>query len=81
MSWMFEVYYKAPVDTQLEARIRAAILPWEGAVTCHETPGPGEPRQVVVVTCESPTEEQADQAAEALRHAGYHVEGPYDYGD
>jgi len=79
MSFMFEVYYKAPVDRQREASLTDRVARFGGHLDFREeTPGA---RGSVCLTYESDHLDRAEAAAETLRQGGEHVEGPVDYGD
>lgn len=77
MTWMFEVYYKGPVDSAREARINEVVAAFGGHLDCHEPSDLGP----VVLTFEFSSLEAAKTAADELRTAGEHVEGPEPYGD
>jgi hypothetical protein len=80
MSFMFEVLYKSPADTQREVAISESVSQFGGSLTCREEPevvGTG----AVCLTYEFDDLKVAEQAASSLRSRGLHVEGPVDYGD
>lgn len=79
MSFMFEVYYPAPVDHPRESRISEVVARFGGEVTYREEPS-GWPSRGVCLTCEFPGREPAEAATVFLREIGEQVEGPVDYG-
>lgn len=78
MSFMFEVYYRPPPDQHREAVLTAQVTPFGGRLTYREVPGNGGTGGVCL-TYEFDERRNAEIAAEALRSAGEHVEGPVDY--
>ncbi len=79
MSYMFEVYYKSPVDLKKEEEITGAVARLGGSLDCRETSaetGTG----AVCLTYEFDEMELAQKTADLLRQRGDHVEGPVDYG-
>ena len=79
MSVMFEVFYKAPPDSRHEALIEERVSRFGGRLTCREEPETHGPNNVCL-TYEFDDWPVAEQAAQCLREAGEHVEGPMDYG-
>jgi hypothetical protein len=80
MSFMFEVYYRPPVDLQREATLTERVTGLGGRLTYRESPEDGAGRSICL-TYEFAQREQAEAAAQMLRKQGEHVEGPADYGD
>ncbi len=79
MSYMLEVYYRPPDDPAREAALADRVARLGGLLEYREAPaasGPGG----VCLTFEFDEIEKAEVAAQALRAAGEHVEGPMDYG-
>jgi hypothetical protein len=79
MSFMFEVYYKAPADKKREAVLADRIESFGGRLDYREEPDKGQ--GTVCLTFEFDQLDRAEAAAETLRQSGEHVEGPVDYGD
>jgi hypothetical protein len=79
MSYMFEVYYKVPVDLKREAEITGVVARLGGSPDYRETPV-GSGTNAVCLTYEFNELESARAAADALRKQGDHVEGPVTYG-
>jgi hypothetical protein len=80
MSFVFEVYYKPPVDGTREAAASAQASRFGGHLDFREeSQRPGE--GAICLTYEFDDFAQAEAAAELLRQRGEHVEGPVDYGD
>ncbi len=80
MSYMFEVYYKSPIDLKKEEEITGAVASLGGSLDCRETlieTG----TDAVCLTYEFDEMELAQKAADLLRQRGDHVEGPVDYGN
>jgi hypothetical protein len=77
MSYMFEVYYKPPVDPAREDALGEQVARLGGRLDGREAP---TETAGVCLTFEFDGIEQAEAAADALRRRGEHVEGPYDYG-
>lgn len=77
MSYMFEVYYKGPVDAAREARLTEHVSRFGGALTCHEPAGADAP---VVLTYEFEERAAVLEAAKAIADLGEHVENVCDYG-
>jgi len=81
MSFMFEVYYKAPINKNREKLISREAMRFGVELTFREEPGPRDDvRQSICLTYEFDNLAKAEEAAEALRILGEHVEGPCDYG-
>ena len=80
MSYMFEVYYKPPVDASREAALAERVSRLGGRLDFREAPAEGE-LGGVCLTFEFNDLDGAWGAAKALRAQGEHVEGPVDYGD
>ena len=80
MSFMFEVLYKSPSDSQREVVISDRIGQFGGRLTYREEPG-GDRAGPVCLTYEFGDLQVAHQAASSLRAQGEHVEGPVDYGE
>ncbi len=79
MPYMFEVYYKAPLDAHKEAALTDRVSSLGGYLSYRENPnenGIGS----VCLTYEFDSLEQAEAAAETLRELGEYVEGPVEYG-
>ncbi len=79
MSFMCEVYYKAPPDPKKEAAMTQRVAGLGGRLSFREDPnekGMGS----VCLTFEFDSLAVATAAAEMLRQQGEHVEGPVDYG-
>jgi hypothetical protein len=79
MSFMFEVYYQAPADRKREARLTDQVGPFGGRLDFREEPE--STKGTVCLTYEFDLLDRAEAAAEMLRQAGEHVEGPVDYGE
>jgi hypothetical protein len=77
MSFMFEVYYRPPVDAQKEAALTERVSKLGGRLSYREDPNG---RTGVCLTYEFEDRDRAEAAARALREQGEHVEGPGDYG-
>ncbi len=79
MSFMFEVFYRPPVDPHKEAILTTQVSSLGGRLSYREAPAE-EGRGGVCLTYEFDDSSQAESAARALREQGEHVEGPVDYG-
>ena len=79
MSYMFEVYYKAPPDPRKEAELTVQISRLGGHLTFQEHPDEYGSASACL-TYEFDDRFLAETAAESLRQQGEHVEGPVDYG-
>ena len=79
MSYMFEVYYKAPPDVQRESRLAEQLSGLGGHLAYREHPD--ERSDSVCLTFEFDQLDVAEFAAQSLRSQGEHVEGPVDYGE
>lgn len=80
MTYMFEVYYKAPPDPKKEAALLERISKLGGRLDYREEPQ-GHVAASICLTYEFDRQDQAEAAAESLRRQGEHVEGPQDYGN
>jgi hypothetical protein len=79
MSYMFEVYYKAPPNARREAALTDRVLSLGGCLSYREeTDETGAAN--VCLTYEFDSLEQAEMAATFLREQGEYVEGPVEYG-
>jgi hypothetical protein len=79
MSYMFEVYYKSPVDPVKEAALTECVARFGGRFDFKEGPGEHGPANVCL-TYEFDEAARAEAAAESLRRHGEYVEGPMVYG-
>jgi len=79
MTFMFEVYYKPPVDPAREEVLTQQVSGFGGLLDFREVPEPHE-NLGICLTYEFEGLEQAEQAASFLRGRGEHVEGPVTYG-
>jgi hypothetical protein len=79
MSYMLEVFYKAPADAAKEATLTECVSKLGGRLDYREPPSAGGPGGVCL-TFEFSDLDRAQAAAESLRRQGEHVEGPSDYG-
>jgi hypothetical protein len=79
MSFMFEVYSKPPVDQAREEALNEQVSRLGGRLDFREVPESYE-NMGICLTYEFRDLEQAEEAAEFLRHRGEHVEGPVSYG-
>lgn len=79
MSFMFEVYYRQPPDTQKEAALMERVVSLGGRMTYREVPDDGI-TAAVCLTYEFDDRDAVEAAAKLLREQGEHVEGPSDYG-
>ena len=79
MSYMFEVFYKAPANPKRETALTDRVARLGGRLSYREDPD-GNGAQSVSLTYEFGSRDQAEAAATALREQGEHVEGPVDYG-
>lgn len=79
MSVMFEVYYKAPIDSAREDTIKRAVAAFRGKLNFREEPS-GDASQAICLTFEFDDQQLANQAAARLRSMHEHVEGPGYYG-
>jgi hypothetical protein len=69
MTWMFELYYRLPVDKQRESRLTAQVVALGGRLDCREE------RSHVCLTFEFDDCEKAEHAEKVLRDQGEHTEG------
>jgi hypothetical protein len=76
MSFIFEVYYKAPANPAKETALANRVLPFGGRLDYRED---ATSQTGVCLTFEFDSHEKAVAAAEVLRQLGEHVEGPMDY--
>ncbi|MCI0354118.1 MAG: hypothetical protein L0099_03625, partial [Acidobacteria bacterium] len=79
MSFMFEVYYRPPIDRQKEDALSARVSSFGGKLGFREPPTE-DASGSVCLTYEFDDWNQAGLAAAALREKGEHVEGPVEYG-
>ena len=80
MSFMFEVMYKPPPDSQREEVLTESVSALGGVLSCREEPDSPE-IGAVCFTYEFDDLHVAERAADCLRSRGEHVEGPVNYGD
>ena len=78
MTYMFEVYYKAPSDLRKETELTSRVAKLGGRLDLREDPDATGPESVCL-TYEFNDLAQAEEAAELLRQEGEHVEGPVEY--
>ncbi len=78
MSYMFEVYYRAPADLPKEAVLTQRVSRLGGRLGYREGPEGGA-NGSICLTYEFDRRDQAEAAARVLREQGEHVEGPVDY--
>ena len=77
MTFMFELYYRAPEDEPREAGIIAEVTAAGGRLDFRE---PAEkPDGSICLTFEFESRELAESVAESLRKQGEHIEGVSDY--
>lgn len=74
MSFMFEVFYKAPVDDAREQKIAAEIAQWKGKLIYREEPESGGATSAVCLTFVFGELSFAENASERVRQLGEHVE-------
>ena len=79
MSYMFEVYYRSPVDPDREADLTQRVTALGGRLDYREPPQ-GDENGSICLTFEFDRGDEAETAARVLRQQGEHVEGPVDYG-
>lgn len=79
MTYMFDVYYKAPTNDTLEARLLEEVIRFGGKFDYRDLPR--EHTGAVCVSYEFNDLSSAECAASCLRELGYHVEGPGEYCD
>lgn len=79
MTFMFELYYKAPPDPGKETELSSRVANLGGRLVFRELPD-GVHRHSVCLTYEFDNLSDAEAAAEQLREHGEHVEGPVEYG-
>ena len=75
MSAMIELYYQAPVDAERELAFLKKVEAIGGRLDYRE-----EEEHSIVLTYEFEAWEKAEEAIEALREPGCHIEGPSNYG-
>ena len=78
MPFMFEVFYKPPVNPMKEHAVTDRVASLGGRLDFREDPSPSGGG--VCLTYEFDDLTLATKAADVLRHLGEHVEGPSDYG-
>lgn len=78
MSYLLEVYYKPPADSNRETLLSDRVARYGGQLTYREEPT-GEETAAVGLTYEFDDLARAEAAADSLRQEGVHVEGPADY--
>lgn len=79
MSYMFEVYYKAPADLRKESALLHCVTSLGGRLDYREE-AKSEPQRSICLSYEFDDFDLAVAAVERLRKQGEHVEGPQDYG-
>jgi hypothetical protein len=79
MSFMFEVYYNAPIDETREIRITEQVKKLGGRLDYREGPNTHGPNWIVL-TFDFDDFDTALAAADLLRTQGERVDGPYNYG-
>jgi hypothetical protein len=80
MSFMFEVFYTAPVDTSREQELSSLMAPFGGKLTWRDLPA--HPACLAIsLYFEFDDRRNAEKAAKLLYEQGVHVEGICDYGD
>jgi len=80
MSVMFEVMYRAPVDSERENRLTERMVKRGGKLDFREETEISGMCSQVCLTYEFDHWKEAESAAAALRGQGEHVEGPCEYG-
>ena len=80
MSFVVEVLYESPSDSQREAAVSDWVSRFGGRLSFREEPA-SENSGPICLTFEFHDLQQAQEAAACLRQQGEHVEGPADYGD
>jgi hypothetical protein len=80
MTWMFELYYALPPDTDREARLAAQVVALGGRLDFREEDNIPGVRQNVCLTFEFDDREKAEHAEKMLRGQGEHTEGVCEYG-
>jgi hypothetical protein len=76
MSYMFEVYYKAPTNAAKEEAVTTRVAALGGRLDYRED---ATEHTGICLTYEFDDRNKAMEAAEVLRQLGEHVEGPMDY--
>jgi len=79
MSFMLEIYYRAPSDSAREQRVSAEAARFGGNLTYTEEPE-NNMSSAICLTYEFVEMVAAEQCAQLLRTLGEYVEGPVDYG-
>jgi hypothetical protein len=79
MSLMLEVHYRSPADPLRERSLTTLVTQLGGRLDYREDPV-AIASSAVILTYEFDERERAENAANALREQGEHVEGPADYG-
>jgi hypothetical protein len=79
MSFVFEVYYRAPADVGKETGLTNQVRALGGRLDYREELCNGA--DSICLTFEFDDLRSARLAADRLREQGEHVEGPGDYGD
>jgi hypothetical protein len=79
MSFMFEVYYKPPLNPTKEAAFTDRVTALGGRLDYREDAN-GNGLSGICLTYEFDNLDAARRAADTLRQLGEHVEGPMDYG-
>jgi hypothetical protein len=80
MSFMFEVYYKAPADPRKEADLVQRVAGLGGRLDYRKVPE-NEGNGSICMTFDFERRDDAEAAARLLRQQGEYVEGPVDYGE
>lgn len=79
MSFMFELYYRLPVDEKREVCIENEVAEFGGRLDFREENSASDTRRCVCLTFEFDDLARAQSAAKSLRSMGEHVEGPEPY--
>ena len=79
MSFMFEVFYPPPANPTRETELTQRAASFGGRLDFRED-AKDKTLGGICLTFEFDNLELASQAADLLRQAGEHVEGPVDYG-
>ena len=80
MSYMIEIFYRAPTDDRRESEIADCAKSHGGRLDFRESPPEGASGPVCL-TFEFDAHDLAAAAADCLLRQGEHVEGPSSYGD
>ena len=78
MIWMFEVYYRPPLDSAREERCTVIVSKHGGQLDFREAPEV-DGSDNICLTFELMALSNAEAAAGELRGLGEHVEGPCQY--